>query len=335
VILFREGNKYILHRYQGEDDFEIDVFSNSKHFFGLKSILVDVKKRIDSKSLGGAIPDAFLFEISDPKNPEFYLVEIELSTHDFYKHIFPQITKFFSFFRNTESRKDLVEKIYSVITTDSGILKLFKKLIGNREVYKFISDTIENSQNILLVIDGEKKELPEIVDTYTDTWGKTVKVLIIQKYYCDSDILFLMNPEFERIEYALINSAEEVTIQSGDITEEFHFEGISESVREIYHTLKKSLYDINNELVFNPQKYYISIVNKKNVIFCKFRKSKIRLVVMLPYETIKQNISSHEVKELSQPVQDFYNGPCAAVDITDLKNIDEIINLLKPLVIKS
>jgi hypothetical protein len=74
------------------------LFANSKSLFGQSSILIEAKKKIDNKALGGTIPDAFLFDLKDPDNPEFYLVEVELAKHSFYNHIFPQITKFFAFF---------------------------------------------------------------------------------------------------------------------------------------------------------------------------------------------------------------------------------------------
>ena len=333
MILFKDGQRFSLQRYANEEEFERDIFINSKELFGSSTVLIEAKKRIDSKALGGAIPDAFLFDISDPDNPEFYLIEAELSSHDFYRHIFPQVTKFFAFFRNTESRKELTEKIYSLVTMETNLQRVFKKLSGQSEVYKYISDTIENSQNILLVIDGEKKELPEIMDTYTDTWGKTVKVQMLQKYVCNSQVIYLMDPEFERVEFSLAATAEETETPT-EISEEFHLEGVSENVKEIYYSLKQRLLAINEELLFNPPKYYISLKNKRNVVFCKIRKKKLRLIVMLPLETIRERIRHHPVKELSEPVQTFYNGPCAAVDIEDLQDVEEVVELVKPLATK-
>jgi hypothetical protein len=47
------------------------------------------KKKIDNNSFGGVIPDGFLFDFLDKKNPEFYHVEVELAKHSFFGHIFP------------------------------------------------------------------------------------------------------------------------------------------------------------------------------------------------------------------------------------------------------
>jgi len=64
----------------------------------------------------------------------------------------------------------------------------------------------------------------------------------------------------------------------------------------------------------------------------KIRKKKIRMVVMLPEDNIRSRIRGHPVKTLSEPVQKFYNGPCAAVDVHNLENIEEIVELLKSLI---
>lgn len=61
---------------------------------------------------------------------------------------------------------------------------------------------------------------------------------------------------------------------------------------------------------------------------------KIGIVVMLPYEEILNKITNHSVKQLSDSVQSFYNGPCAEVELFEPKSLEEVILLLKPLVTK-
>ncbi len=112
MVIFYENKKYQEYQFKLEEEFEREVIKYSNLFFGENAIFIDVKKKIDSKSIGGTIPDGFLFDLSDPSNSEFYLVEVELSTHDFYKHIFPQITKFFAFYKNPTSQAELVENSF-------------------------------------------------------------------------------------------------------------------------------------------------------------------------------------------------------------------------------
>jgi len=330
MIIFQKNKKFIEFNYNSEEEFETEVFSNRKQFFGSNTILIDAKKKIDTKELGSSIPDGFLFDLNDMDSPEFYLVEVELASHDFFKHIFPQITKFFAFYKNNKNLQNLVEKIFKLITNSNDLKRTFKKYLGNQELYKFIKDTIENSQNILLVLDAPKNELPEIIDTYTDTWGKIVKVLVITKFHNKKDFIYAMDPEFENVEYALTKSASEaMDEETKEISEEYHLKAIDSNVKNIYFNLKDSISKLHKDIVFNPQRYYISIRQFKNIAFFKFRRKKIRLVIMLPFDIVKEKIKSYPVKTLSESVQKFYNGPSCAIDIINIKHLREIIELFK------
>ena len=112
-VILSKGEKYIEKKYAREDAFEQEIQHNSKLIFGEKSIYLDTKKLVNTQSLGGVIPDGFLFDFRDQENPEFYIVEVELEKHDFYRHIFPQLTKFFALYRNPHSLNTLVECKYT------------------------------------------------------------------------------------------------------------------------------------------------------------------------------------------------------------------------------
>lgn len=103
-------------------------------------------------------------------------------------------------------------------------------------------------------------------------------------------------------------------------------------MKEIYSMIKDICKHINQGVVFNPQKYYVSIKTKKNVAFLKIRIRKLRFIAMLPEDVIRSIIKKHHIASLSQAVQDFYNGPCAAIDITDLHQAGEIGELIQKLI---
>jgi len=334
MVLYKNNSRYDKYEYKIENEFEEDIINNYKVFFGNKTIYIDAKRKITSKLLGNTIPDGFLIDIKDEDNPEFYIVEAELYKHDFYSHIFPQITKYFAFYKNYESRKELVDKIYSIINSDNELLIQIKNIIKKIEIYKYLSDIIENSQNILLIIDKEKRELPEIINTYTDTWGKMVKVQIITKYINKDESIFTMEPEFDKIEYSLINNIDEINEEKAEISEEYHLENVTIEVKEIYSNLKEKLLQINKEVRFNPQKYYISIINERNVLYLKIRKKKIRIIIMLPEEEVRDKLNANIVKTLSKGVQDFYNGKCCAVDIENKDIIDDVIEVANKILVK-
>jgi predicted transport protein len=328
-IIF-QGKPYREFRFESEADFEREIVNNSSLFFGANTIYIDVKRKIETKSLGNSIPDGFLFDFSDREEPAFYLVEAELVKHDFYRHIFPQITKFFGFYKNANSQVDLVEKIFSIINNDVALKERFKSYLGQAEIYKFLKDTIAGSQNILIAIDGEKKELPEIMDTYIDTWGTMVKQIIIKKFVYNDSAVYSIHPEFENIEFAEIE--EEILSENeveNEYTEEMHFENRPELIRDIYTTIKNSLLTFDPTLKFNPQKYYISIRKERNYAFFKFNKKKVVLVVKNSEEDTRTKIHHHIIKPLSARVQEYWNGPSCVVVIDSIGNIEEVIELLK------
>lgn len=322
-------------RFSNEQEFEQDIVSSSRTLFGHEAVFINAKKKIESKSLGGTIPDGFFFDFSDPTDPQFYIVEIEITQHSFYNHVFPQVTKFFAFFKNTGYRKALVDKLYSIIDTDETLRAEFTRLLGKVEIYKFLSDVVESSPNILLIADGPFAQLAEIMDTYRETWGKLVKFLEIQKFASGNDIVYTTLPDLDTIQYVESpekpDEGEEVTPDT-NYSEEFHLEDVAQIVRNIYAKIKQMALSIDSSLVFNPQKYYISIKAGKNIAFLKIRNKKIRFIAMMPEQRIRTIVQNYQVAPLSQPVQDFYNGPCAAVDITDLAHEHELSNLISSLV---
>jgi predicted transport protein len=82
-------------------------------------------------------------------------------------------------------------------------------------------------------------------------------------------------------------------------------------------------------LKFNPRKYYISIVDKKNFAFIYIRKKKINITVLVPEDIIRDSIKHHQVESEVDSVQKFYGGPCATIIIEDTKFLDEVINVIK------
>lgn len=329
TALYFNNKRFTEKEFSKEKELEDLMFQNSKSLFGQNSIIIEAKKKIENKTLGGTIPDAFLFDLNDPENPEFYLVEVELASHSFYNHIFPQITKFFAFYKNPVSQSELIEKLYSLVNADPGLKKQFKDLIGNKEIFKFIKDTLENSQNILLVLDNEKPELPEIINTYTDTWGKIVKLTLLKEYCNNGASIISLTPEFANLTIIeLVSGGKDEASVIGPYTEDYHLEDALPEIKEAYRMLHDELTKRIKELKFNPQRYYISLRKKKNFAYVKIQKKKMTIVAMLDQESIKDRIKQHKIVSLAEGVQKFYNGPCAQIIVAENNNLEEIVNLL-------
>lgn len=336
TAIFHSNNKFTEFTYTYERDFEEVLRNNTQLLFGMSTIYIDLKAKIDTVSLGGSVPDGLLFDLKNVDSPEFYLVEVELAKHDFYRHIFPQITRFFAFFRNSKAQNELIEKVFSVIQSDKELEKEFKQFLKGREIFKFIKDTIENSQNILLVIDEMKPELPEMIDTYTE-WSKMVKLIVLKEYRCGEDKVLSLTPDFESVVLGEISGVKAEEEATGKVprTEEYHLDGVDSKVKEIYHAIKSSMLEFKPSLRFNPQKYYISIIDKKNFAYIYMRKKKIKITIMLQESIVRGAVKNHKVESEPEGVRRFYGGECATITIEDESNLDEVIAVLKVPVTKN
>mgnify|MGYP001161240145 FL=1 len=81
-----------LHLYKSEEEFEKKIVSESDKIFGSTTIYLDIKKRIGKSIL--SIPDGYLIDYSFPNSPSLFLIENELSNHDTFRHIAPQLLRF-------------------------------------------------------------------------------------------------------------------------------------------------------------------------------------------------------------------------------------------------
>ena len=61
--------------FENEAELERAVVENKKFIFGLDTILLDYKRKVGSKgSRNTGIPDGFLIDFNDTKNPKLFLL---------------------------------------------------------------------------------------------------------------------------------------------------------------------------------------------------------------------------------------------------------------------
>ena len=330
LAVYHNGIKLQKQEFNLEEDLEREIKINSKRLFGPKTIYLNIKKKIETISLGRSIPDGILFDLEDPEDIKFYLVEVELSKHPFYEHIFPQITKFFAFYKNPASQNILIEKIHSFIIENIEIKTEFENLLEGQELYKSIKDAVENNQKILLVIDGIKPEIKEAQRVYTDTWDKLVIPEILTKYKLGEKEVFILEPDFSREE--LIIKSEEIEKDPEKqiiYTENYHLEGVNPSIVSFYNKIKNSILGWDSEIIPNPQKYYISFRKNRNFAYLDIKKKKIKIAVMLPYEKGLEMIHHHRLRKFTPGIEKFYGRSSFETTIENDENLEEILELLK------
>lgn len=159
----------------------------------------------------------------------------------------------------------------------------------------------------------------------------------MKKFTNESESLISVEPDFVDIQYAPDAEAGEVEVVGDESTklkysEEYHLDGVSDSTKQIYQAIKGHLLKNYANTVLNPQKYYIGVRSERNLAYLILRKKNLRAVVMLPEDEVRKVMQQHVVRQLSEPVQGFYNGPCCAVVFENANDLEDFWKLLKTLI---
>lgn len=299
------------------------VMQNGKTLFGEHIIMLDGKKIITDFG-DGYTASAFLVDFKNPEKPTLYIVEIVLSKKNF-SGLFFRMTVLFTFLRNQDNRIKLADTVAECMNKS----KTLKKELGEEadKMIEALQESIKRKTNILLVTDSEIQELSEFRETYTDTWGETLKPVIIRKFSSSGETIITMLPDFDTI-----RSNGKKRAEKSQYLEEDHFENASEDVKTVYGKIKSEMLKKDKTLQFNAQKYYISMRQKRNLAFFHVGRKKISLVVMNSDKDTRKVIKHHEVKTLTEKVQKFWNGASCTIVLENIKHLNEVFALLKKLV---
>lgn len=159
MTLIIDGVKFQPYEVKDEKQLEEFVEQYSKEFFGEESVYFPKKKLLSSLSGVAAIPDAFV--VSYWGKPTWYIVEVELSSHPIHDHIVTQISKFRTALTSPETRKSLRNYMHEEIRYNPIIESQIKNKFG--EVYKFLSELIDEDPRIVIVIDKRTPELDDVI----------------------------------------------------------------------------------------------------------------------------------------------------------------------------
>lgn len=311
-------------KFKSDKELEQLVLTNSNAFFGESALLFKDKNEARDEHF----PDKFLLDFTNAEKPRLYLIELILPAQSF-GQCFVRITHFFALLRNRKNQNDFIFKLYEIINANKELKKELQTYIPKDvEITEFLASLLDNRPLVLLITGGEKSELSLLVETYTETWGKMLKTLIIWKYENEGETTYPMSPAFADL---LKNDKGKLEVIK--CTEEDHLNATSETVRNIYNEIKTALLKADNSIEFRAKKIYISIRKNKNLAFFHLRK-KISLVVMNPEDDTRKQIKHHEIKTLPASVQKFWNGPSCTIIIENSTNLAEVINLLKKMIAK-
>jgi hypothetical protein len=148
-------------KYKKEQDFERAVVTHVTDIFGERRIYLDCKRRIGAKNGKQSVPDAYLIDVSSPRDPQLYVVENEISSHDLFKHIGVQLLQFSVSF--AQAGRIIKEILLEEVNDDSIIKARCEKYAqegGFRNLDHFLESLVLDKEfRALVIIDEETDDL--------------------------------------------------------------------------------------------------------------------------------------------------------------------------------
>ncbi|HKR04788.1 MAG TPA: DUF5655 domain-containing protein [Bacteroidia bacterium] len=317
-----DSEKSIEKKFRSVKELEQIILKNSRILFGERTFLIPISKKEESLFAKGFVPKGLLLDLGNILKPRFYFLDIVLSGDNFYAHIFPRITKFMACFKS----QAIMEKMYKILAQNKSLKKDLKGKIS----YEGIADLVKTAISkpfVLYVSDNVVKEfVDEIKNAYAEI-NDTVKCVLIRKFAINGKAICTIAPPLFELH---LNGKKRTP--NAPVTEEFHFEGVSDEVKAIYGKIKTELLRTSRNLEFNPQRYYVSMRKNKNVAFFHFTKKRITLVVKCAEKETRKQIKHHEVKTLTEKVQKFWGAASCSIVIENEKYLQEVTGLLKKLI---
>lgn len=171
------GRLYVHHEFKKEEDFEREVVRNASTIFGQDCFYFDLKRRIGSRSSVLSIPDGYVLDLTNLSDPRIHIIENELSEHDYYTHIAPQIEKFHDGY-DMPSKMKIRDIIHDKIKADPQELKRLKSIIGSQNPFEVIDKAAFAGFSLIMVIDDETPLLKKRLEK---SW-KQVQVIVFESY---------------------------------------------------------------------------------------------------------------------------------------------------------
>lgn len=191
-IIDDNGNRYFLHTYEKESDFERMIVGDWESIFGKDGIYFDIKKLIGTPKKGAAVPDGYYLDLTFHEDPRLYLVEIELNRHDVYRHIGEQLLRFGISSETDKYRikNILLQSIQTDVAKTEAIQKFFSKSKYNNSNELLDKVIFDNRPAAIIIIDEATEELSHVVAQLT----MPIEIIEAQTYICGNKKLHRFTP---------------------------------------------------------------------------------------------------------------------------------------------
>lgn len=165
-MLWNNNHTYQELPFDKESELENAVNEVKDSLFGSSRIYLDDKKKIGKKGGTNNLPDGYLIDLSNSKDPKIFVVENDLASHQHLKHIAVQILEFSLSFETSKVKlKNLIKEMLQKRTKEWKKCEEFAKK-NDYENVDFLLESIihkQDSFNALLIIDELGEELETVL----------------------------------------------------------------------------------------------------------------------------------------------------------------------------
>lgn len=165
-MLWNKKEKYIHVPYENEAELEDAVNRVKEKLFGPDRLYLDDKKKIGSKGNTNNLPDGYLIDLTNKKDPKIFVVENDLASHQHLKHIAVQILEFSLSFESSKVKvKNVIKEMLQTRPDEWIKCEKFARDNGFENVDYLLESIIHkpDSFNALLIIDELGEELETVL----------------------------------------------------------------------------------------------------------------------------------------------------------------------------
>lgn len=212
-MIWTEKYKFHPNPFQNESELESAIGSLQSELFGDQRIYLNVKKLIGQPGRTRNIPDGYLIDLTSPKKPTLYLVEVELASHDPLRHIAQQLLEFSLSFKSTPQKmkgilRDALHKNPEALNACAEYAA--KNNFDNIDYLLEAMIHREDGYNALVIIDELEDELESVV---RGSLRFPVETLTVARFKSASgDVAY----HFEPFLYDMSKQAATVDLDSGN-----------------------------------------------------------------------------------------------------------------------
>jgi hypothetical protein len=199
-------------QYDTEQEFERAIVAHVKDIFGERRIYLDCKRRIGAKDGKQSVPDAYLIDVSSPSDPQLYVVENEISSHDLFKHIGVQLLQFSVSF--AQAGRTIKQILFDEVSADPNAKARCEKYAqegGFRNLDHFLESLVHDKEfRALVIIDEETDDLHAV----TKNLGFPVEIIEFSTYVNDKgERIHRYEPFLADVEAVDVKTADHIAVR--------------------------------------------------------------------------------------------------------------------------